>query len=270
MSRDAPFVRTPCKKQLSTTQQKGHVLPNAFSSHKRKTSHFYISPQADGKGGVPARLPAETFFVPGLSGFHDGRGVPGRTTLFIFYDKYPFYDLVFHTFAQNLETLHQQGRQLSMLAYVTGAEDEMIQLVRPARVKPVVPVLAYPGTNIVSCCYMRAWTGYDVERKFSVEEQEEYVYITENGTVYHRERNCTHLTLSIELAGKDEVGQLRNESGGKYYPCEKCGGDGSSFVYVTGEGTRYHNTITCSGLKRTVISIPLSEVGGRPPCSRCG
>lgn len=40
--------------------------------------------------------------------------------------------LFFHTFAQNLETLHQQGRQLSMLAYVTGAEDEMIQLV-PAR-----------------------------------------------------------------------------------------------------------------------------------------
>ena len=33
--------------------------------------------------------------LPGLSGFHDGRGVPGRTTLFIFYDKYPFYDLVF-------------------------------------------------------------------------------------------------------------------------------------------------------------------------------
>ena len=63
--------------------------------HTRKTLHFYISPQADGKGGVPARLPAETFFVPGLSGFHDGRGVPGRTTLFIFYDKYPFYDLVF-------------------------------------------------------------------------------------------------------------------------------------------------------------------------------
>lgn len=126
--------------------------------------------------------------------------------------------LFFHTFAQNLETLHQQGRQLSMLAYVTGAEDEMIQLVRPARVKPVVPVLAYPGTNIVSCCYMRAWTGYDVERKFSGEEQEEYVYITENGTVYHRERNCTHLTLSIELAGKDEVGQLRNESGGNIIP----------------------------------------------------
>nr|WP_308624933.1 pilus assembly protein [uncultured Eisenbergiella sp.] len=179
-------------------------------------------------------------------------------------------NLFFHTFAQNLETLHQQGRQLSMLAYTTGAPDEMIQLVRPARVKPVVPILSYPGTTIVSCCYMRAWTGYDVERKTEAEEQEEIVYITENGTVYHRERNCTHLTFSVELAGRDEVGQLRNESGGKYYPCEKCGGDGSSFVYVTGEGSRYHNTITCSGLKRTVISIPLSEAGGRPPCSRCG
>ena len=38
-----------------------------------------------------------------------------------------------------------------MLAYVTGAEDEMIQLVRPAQVKPVVPVLAYPVQTIVSC-----------------------------------------------------------------------------------------------------------------------
>ena len=65
--------------------------------------------------------------------------------------------------------------------------------------------------SIVSCCYMRAWTGYDVERNAGGSESEEYVYITETGTVYHRERNCTHLTLSIELAGKDEVEQLRNE-----------------------------------------------------------
>ena len=160
--------------------------------------------------------------------------------------------------------------RLSMLAYTVGAEDEMIKLIRPARVKPAVPILAYPGTTIVSCCYMRAWTGYDVERNAGGSESEEYVYITETGTVYHRERNCTHLTLSIELAGKDEVEQLRNESGAKYYPCEKCGGDGSGLVYLTREGNRYHNTIECSGLKRTVRCIPLSEAGGRPPCSRCG
>ena len=181
--------------------------------------------------------------------------------------------LFFHTFLSNLERLHQQGRQLSMLAYMSGesglVQDEMVQLVHPERVSPVIPVLGYPGTTIVSCCYMRAWTGYDVEHKAETEGEETYVYITENGTAYHLARNCTHLTLSIRLAGKEEVGSLRNASGGKYSPCEKCGGDGSGIVYVTNEGDRYHNTIECSGLKRSVRCVPLTEAGGRSPCGRC-
>ena len=73
--------------------------------------------------------------------------------------------LFFHTFATNLETLHQQGRQLSMLAYTVGAEDEMIKLIRPARVKPAVPILAYPGTTIVSCCYTVSYTHLDVYKR---------------------------------------------------------------------------------------------------------
>ena len=76
--------------------------------------------------------------------------------------------LFFHTFLSNLERLHQQGRQLSMMAYLAGdsglIRDDMVQLIHPARVSPVVPVIGYRGAVIVSCCYMRAWTGYDVER----------------------------------------------------------------------------------------------------------
>lgn len=182
--------------------------------------------------------------------------------------------LFFHTFLSNLERLHQQGRQLSMLAYVAGdsglIQDDMVQLIYPERVTPVVPVIGYPGTMIVSCCYMRAWTGYDVENRAEGEDREEiYVYITDSGSAYHMARSCTYLTLSITLAGRDEVEGLRNASGGRYSPCEKCGGDGSGIVYVTNEGDRYHNTIECSGLKRTVRCVPLSEAGGRSPCSRC-
>ena len=239
--------------QLPHTSKELHTLPYPQISPARGVSPFTSFPDRQKMKGsmtVEASLavPLFLFFIMNILSI----------TLF------------FNTFATNLETLHQQGRQLSMLAYTVGAEDEMIKLIRPARVKPVVPILAYPGTTIVSCCYMRVWTGYDVERNAGGSESEEYVYITETGTVYHRERNCTHLTLSIELAGKDEVEQLRNESGAKYYPCEKCGGDGSGLVYLTREGNRYHNTIECSGLKRTVRCIPLSEAGGRPPCSRCG
>ncbi len=182
--------------------------------------------------------------------------------------------LFFHTFLTNLEELHQQGRQLSMLAYSTKdlveLEDEMIQLIRPVRVKPPIAILGYPGTTIVSTCYMRAWTGYDAERAQSEETEKRYVYLTENGSVYHISGNCTHLSLSIEMAAKAEVETLRNEDGGRYFPCEKCGGSGSLIVYVAREGDRYHNTISCSGLKRTVRRIPITEVNGRPVCSRCG
>ena len=97
--------------------------------------------------------------------------------------------LFFHTFLSNLERLHQQGRQLSMAAYLAGdsglIRDDMVQLIHPARVSPAVPVIGYPGTTIVSCCYMRAWTGYDVERRAEGDGGEEtYVYITDGGTVY--------------------------------------------------------------------------------------
>ena len=181
--------------------------------------------------------------------------------------------LFFHTFLSNLERLHQQGRQLSMMAYLAGdsglIRDEMVQLVFPERIQPPVPVIGYPGTTIVSCCYMRAWTGYDVERRAGEDGEESYVYITDNGTAYHRSRACTHLTLSIMLVGKEEAVGMRNASGGKYSPCEKCGGEGSGIVYVTKEGDRYHSTKECSGLKRSVRCIPLSEAGGRTPCSRC-
>ncbi len=182
--------------------------------------------------------------------------------------------LFFHTFLSNLEHLHQQGRQLSMMAYMAGdsglIRDDMVQLVHPERISPVVPILGYPGTTIVSCCYMRAWTGYDVEHRAEGGEGEEtYVYITDGGSAYHMARNCTHLTLSITLAGKEEMETLRNASGGRYRPCERCGGDGSGIVYITKEGDRYHNTIECSGLKRSVRCIPISEAVGRTPCSRC-
>ena len=181
--------------------------------------------------------------------------------------------LFFHTYATNLEELHQQGRQLSMAAYAAGdilPENEIIQLMKPARLQPAVPVIGYSSTTIVSCCYMRAWTGYDVEHKAPAEDGEEYVYITEYGEVYHRARNCTHLALSIELAGEEEVEGKRNQSGERYRPCEKCGGEGLGIVYITKEGNRYHNTIHCSGLKRSVRCVPLSEAGSRTACGRCG
>ena len=57
-----------------------------------------------------------------------------------------------------------------------------------------------------------------------------------------------------------------------YTACRLCGGEPGlfSYYYVTEEGERYHTSLSCSGLKRTVYLVRLSEAEGRTACSRCG
>lgn len=114
---------------------------------------------------------------------------------------------------------------------------------------------------------VKTWTGY--EKGGFGEDSDETVYVTENGLVYHRDYHCTYLDLSIRMVNSEDLESLRNQGGGKYRPCAYCGG-GNGRVYITEEGDRYHSTLSCSGLKRTVYAVPLSEVIGKGVCSRCG
>ena len=119
---------------------------------------------------------------------------------------------------------------------------------------------------------MHTFIGYEKgldERSIS-HEAEEYVYVTETGTVYHRDRECTYLRLSIKEVDRSALKDLRNSSGHKYYACASCGKSAGSRVYITSDGTCYHSSLSCHGLKRTVNCLPLSQVGGMKPCSRCG
>ena len=116
----------------------------------------------------------------------------------------------------------------------------------------------------------RSWSGYTGDGEGPDTEDDPYVYVTETGTVYHRDRSCTHLCLSISCIPLSQVPSARNEDGGKYYPCEHCmRGAAPGQVYIAATGDRYHSSRFCSGLKRTIRRIRLSETGGRPPCSRC-
>lgn len=122
---------------------------------------------------------------------------------------------------------------------------------------------------VSQCAQSRKWTGYNI-----LEEQsdEELVYVTNSGTVYHRSPNCTHIKLDIKEVSREMVKSQRNDSGGKYYPCEICGkrNSGQENVYITGSGSCYHTSLNCGGIKRSVKAIPKSKAVGLGACQRCG
>lgn len=111
--------------------------------------------------------------------------------------------------------------------------------------------------------YGHMWNGYEIPEA----EDEEYIYVTENGRVYHTNRECTHIRLSVRVVEATEA--LR-----EYRPCEKCTDKiphptGGLLFFVSENGECYHSRRDCPGLKRTVQKIPKEEAFKYEVCSRC-
>ena len=132
---------------------------------------------------------------------------------------------------------------------------------------PLTTAFGPLSVSVKRKCLIHVWNGYDS----GYFPEEEIVYVTEGSEVWHRDRNCSHLMLTIKQVDPTRVPDLRNESGGKYKPCGICHAKLSDgILFVTTDGDRYHNSVTCSGLKRTVYAVNYSEVKDKRPCSRCG
>lgn len=132
-----------------------------------------------------------------------------------------------------------------------------------------IPVFPVPPVPMEEAMRLKGWTGY--ERGGFSGSDDKTVYTTETGVVYHLDYHCTYLELSIRMVSAESVEDLRNESQGKYYACERCThGHSSGGVYITDYGDRYHTSLSCSGLKRTIYAVPLSEAAGKGVCSKCG
>lgn len=138
----------------------------------------------------------------------------------------------------------------------------------------VAPEFQIPGIRsfrMVNRYYGHGWTGYEIPGTSDGQSGEKIVYVTDQGKVYHLTRECSHLSLSVQEIRLPQAYLAVNERGEKYMPCERCKWQGSyATVYLTREGNRYHNTIGCAGLKRTIYSIPLSKAEKYRPCRRCG
>lgn len=116
-----------------------------------------------------------------------------------------------------------------------------------------------------------SWTGYSGnEEGWTQEEQDIYVYVTETGSKYHLTQECSYLKVQVRAVEADWLEEGRNKWGAKYDPCNKCKPQKTGTVYVTRDGKNYHGYGNCSGLKRTVHIILLSEAEAYDACSRCG
>ena len=152
-------------------------------------------------------------------------------------------------------------------SYVSPATGEMNIKVEYDIMVPI-PVIGSPSASLEEKFTISSWNGRNNEQMGG--ENREIVYMTENGSVYHEDYNCSYLRLSLRYVPYEELGSLRNESGGRYHACEKCViGSAMTGVYITENGNKYHNTLGCSGLKRTIYAVKRSETGGVGGCSRC-
>lgn len=149
-------------------------------------------------------------------------------------------------------------------------EDGTVRIDCSYRIHPLFASFT-PVTRVLKNHYCgHAWIGY-IHSGREDGQEECYVYITETGTVYHRNRGCSYLNPSIRQVRAGEIGSLRNNGGAIYYACLLCDHSApGDMYYITDYGTCYHTSIACSGLKRTIYEVKLSETGGRGACSKCG
>ncbi len=164
------------------------------------------------------------------------------------------------------ETIDGGSAGVSFLGSYLDAEEKEVFIHAYYQVQAILP-LDILQIGMSNCYYSKLWTGYEEE-----ESAEELVYITANSEVYHLTDSCSYLRLSVKTVTAAQLSGLRNSSGARYRSCSLCGSGTvtAGTYYITTDGDCYHTSSSCSGLKRTVYQVPLSQVSDKRPCSRCG
>lgn len=109
------------------------------------------------------------------------------------------------------------------------------------------------------------------EVKSSDAEKADYVYITQNGEVFHESMYCTYLRPKTQEVMYSSIPLLRNEDGAKYEACRYCcDGTKVNTVWITQWGDNYHVSSYCRGLWHQVKQVRKAEVAEMRACSKCG
>lgn len=148
--------------------------------------------------------------------------------------------------------------------------DEEIHLSVTYKVEPPMKIPGFNGIFLKNSFYSRPYTGYHHDETEDSDEDDEIVYITRTGTVYHTVTDCRALKVTVDTVGWSQISVERNNDGAKYYPCEKCAGSGQAgMVFITPYGNRYHFDRDCHEINSVWYAVPHSKVKERRKCKFC-
>lgn len=147
-------------------------------------------------------------------------------------------------------------------------DEEYVDLVISYKMKLPFKIIPLPDIKMTQRSRIYPWTGVPV---FEDDEYiKEYVYLTKTGTVYHKALSCKHLNIQILKLNISELNSVRNDSGGKYYPCQICHEEDETIIYITKSGTAYHGDKDCPTVSRDVRKVAKEDCIGIPACKSCG
>lgn len=154
-------------------------------------------------------------------------------------------------------------------------DQETIDFAVEYHVRLPFPVLGLPAVERHIRCRRRAWIGkegkdYDGTGAKQEDSDDTVVYIGKNSTRYHKSRNCHYLANNLSGVAVNQVKELRNNSGGIYYPCAVCGKSAGGTVYIMPSGSSYHSRKNCTAIMAYAHAVRLSEVEHLGACSYCG
>lgn len=165
-------------------------------------------------------------------------------------------------------------KHMRMLRSQVLEDGETIDLILDYEIRFPFPLLGLLPLQKTSRCKRRAWIGKegkDYDGSGGLEEDsDEIVYIGKSSTRYHKSRSCHYLANKSSGVPLNQVESLRNDSGGKYYPCSVCGKNAGNTVYIMSNGKSYHATQNCTAIVAYARAVRLSEVEHLGPCSYCG
>ncbi len=133
-------------------------------------------------------------------------------------------------------------------------------------------VLGLGRVNRTNRAFRRAWIGKEGSGEkggqVGEDEKDTLVYVGQGSTRYHRDAHCHYLSNRLRKVDRKQLDSLRNESGGIYKACSRCGGEGEN-VYILPSGEHYHSSGACSAIQAYVREVALHEVAHLGPCSYC-